>query len=268
MPRAGSANGPREARPAAAGHAVASPGWPRRPHRVTLAIPDAGPSRSAPMPHYRPVTRFLREPPERHHPAPPAVHRERRQTMAPTAESSSNPSWNARTTPAPPLLLKPGTSWQDAWQRSLAAAPEAFRDDRVLNLWAAAWQPDGRPLPATSPVDGTPIAGPPRLDAAAALPRGTGLPRPAPGLAPRPARPNARRGHRRAGRADRTPRTARPAAGLGDRQAVEARAGRRRPVHRGRALVRRRDRPDARRPHPAARPGQQHRQLELPDVAC
>ncbi|WP_086720755.1 aldehyde dehydrogenase family protein, partial [Streptomyces angustmyceticus] len=87
--------------------------------------------------------------------------------MAPTAPS--NPQHDAHTSPAPTLALKPGTSWQDAWRRSLAAAPEAFRDDRVLNLWAAAWHPDGDPLPATSPVDNTPIAGPPRLDADAAL---------------------------------------------------------------------------------------------------
>ncbi|MGZ9935662.1 aldehyde dehydrogenase family protein [Streptomyces sp. NC-S4] len=66
---------------------------------------------------------------------------------------------------APTLALKPGTAWSDAWRRSLAAAPEAFRDDRVLNLWAGSWQPDGRSLPATSPVDGSPVAGPPRLDA-------------------------------------------------------------------------------------------------------
>ena len=66
------------------------------------------------------------------------------------------------------LVLKPGTAWSDAWQRCLAVAPEAFRDDRVLNLWDAAWQADGRALPATSPVDGSPIAGPPRLDAATA----------------------------------------------------------------------------------------------------
>ncbi|MFI8388975.1 aldehyde dehydrogenase family protein [Streptomyces sp. NPDC085540] len=65
---------------------------------------------------------------------------------------------------APTLALKPGTAWSDAWRRSLAAAPEAFRDDRVLNLWAGSWQPDGRSLPATSPVDGSPVAGPPRLD--------------------------------------------------------------------------------------------------------
>ncbi|MFJ3582560.1 aldehyde dehydrogenase family protein [Streptomyces sp. NPDC090127] len=84
--------------------------------------------------------------------------------MAPTPASTP-------ATPAPPppaLVLKPGTAWSDAWQRCLTVAPEAFRDDTVLNLWAGAWQPDGRPLPATSPVDGSPIAGPPRLDAATA----------------------------------------------------------------------------------------------------
>ncbi|MEW2495518.1 aldehyde dehydrogenase family protein [Streptomyces nodosus] len=65
--------------------------------------------------------------------------------------------------PPPTLTLKSGTAWTDAWQRCLAAAPEAFRDDRVLNFWDSSWRPDGRALPATSPVDGRPIAGPPRL---------------------------------------------------------------------------------------------------------
>ncbi|MFB7275115.1 aldehyde dehydrogenase family protein [Streptomyces sp. NPDC056244] len=66
------------------------------------------------------------------------------------------------------LTLKPGTAWSDAWERCLAVAPEAFHDDRVRNLWAGSWQSEGRALPATSPVDGSPIAGPPRLDAATA----------------------------------------------------------------------------------------------------
>ncbi|MBT2540210.1 aldehyde dehydrogenase family protein [Streptomyces sp. ISL-44] len=69
---------------------------------------------------------------------------------------------------APTLTLKPGTAWSDAWRRALAAAPEAFRDDHVLNLWGGSWQADGRSLPATSPVDGSPVAGPPRLDSRAA----------------------------------------------------------------------------------------------------
>ncbi|WP_171166928.1 aldehyde dehydrogenase family protein [Streptomyces sp. I05A-00742] len=66
------------------------------------------------------------------------------------------------------LVLRPGTEWDSAWRRCLALAPEAFRDDRVLNLWNGAWHADGRPLPAVTPVDGTPVAGPPRLDAEAA----------------------------------------------------------------------------------------------------
>ncbi|MGW0735681.1 aldehyde dehydrogenase family protein [Streptomyces sp. NPDC002851] len=69
---------------------------------------------------------------------------------------------------SPTLTLKPGTAWTDAWQRCLAVAPEAFRDDHVHNLWAADWHPGGRTLPVTSPVDGTPIVGPPRLDGATA----------------------------------------------------------------------------------------------------
>lgn len=69
---------------------------------------------------------------------------------------------------APTLILKPGTAWSDAWQQCLAVAPEAFREDHVLNLWDASWQPGGRTLPAYSAVDGSPIAGPPRLDAEAA----------------------------------------------------------------------------------------------------
>ncbi|MEV6105594.1 aldehyde dehydrogenase family protein [Streptomyces sp. NPDC051940] len=72
------------------------------------------------------------------------------------------------TSSKPATTLKAGTSWHDAWQRCLAVAPEAFRDDRVLNLWDGTWHADGSPLPAGSPVDGSPIAGPPRLDAATA----------------------------------------------------------------------------------------------------
>lgn len=60
-------------------------------------------------------------------------------------------------------ILKPGTSWQDAYQRCIDAAPEAFHDDRILNLWGGVWRRDGDDIPGVTPVDGTPIAGPPRL---------------------------------------------------------------------------------------------------------
>lgn len=62
-----------------------------------------------------------------------------------------------------PLTLKPGTDWSHAYARCCAVAPEAFGDDRVLNHWAGRWQRDGTPASAVSPVDGTVIAGPPRL---------------------------------------------------------------------------------------------------------
>ncbi|WP_420000146.1 aldehyde dehydrogenase family protein [Streptomyces boninensis] len=67
-----------------------------------------------------------------------------------------------------PLILKPGTSWADAWRRCGEVAPEAFRDDRVLNLHSGGWQADGSVLPTVSPVDGSQLAGLPRLDAATA----------------------------------------------------------------------------------------------------
>jgi acyl-CoA reductase-like NAD-dependent aldehyde dehydrogenase len=63
------------------------------------------------------------------------------------------------------LTVKPGTRWADAYARCVAAAAEAFDDDRVRNHWGGQWHRAGDPVPATSPVDGTPIAGPPLLPA-------------------------------------------------------------------------------------------------------
>jgi acyl-CoA reductase-like NAD-dependent aldehyde dehydrogenase len=59
-------------------------------------------------------------------------------------------------------ILKPGTSWQEIYERCVAVAPEAFHEDRLLNLWGGEWRRDGTVTPAVTPVDGTPIAGPPR----------------------------------------------------------------------------------------------------------
>ncbi|TDD02581.1 aldehyde dehydrogenase family protein [Nonomuraea deserti] len=66
------------------------------------------------------------------------------------------------------MQLKPGTAWRDAYDRCHTAAPEAFHDDRVLNHWGGMWHRDGRPVPGFSPLDGTAIAGLPRLDRAGA----------------------------------------------------------------------------------------------------
>ncbi|MFI6903243.1 aldehyde dehydrogenase family protein [Nonomuraea sp. NPDC050394] len=63
------------------------------------------------------------------------------------------------------MRIKPGTAWQDTYDRCSTAAPEAFHDDRVLNHWGGFWHRDGRPdTPVFSPIDGTAIAVPPRLD--------------------------------------------------------------------------------------------------------
>ncbi|WP_051839292.1 aldehyde dehydrogenase family protein [Streptomyces sp. NRRL F-5126] len=85
--------------------------------------------------------------------------------MAPTATPTPV---STATAPPAPLTVKPGTGWDDVWRRCLAAAPEAFQDDRVRNLWAGRWHADGRPGPAVSPVDGSAIAAPPLLDATTA----------------------------------------------------------------------------------------------------
>ncbi|WP_314174490.1 aldehyde dehydrogenase family protein [Streptomyces winkii] len=74
------------------------------------------------------------------------------------------------TPPAPPTLtLKPGKAWADAWRRCRETAPEAFTADGRLNsLRHGGWHGGGEAPPATSPVDGTPVAAAPALDAATA----------------------------------------------------------------------------------------------------
>src|SRR4051794_27437950 len=62
------------------------------------------------------------------------------------------------------LSLKPGTSWADVYARARAAAPEAFDEDRILNLAGGAWKRIGSPGEHVTPVDGSPIQGPPRID--------------------------------------------------------------------------------------------------------
>ena len=62
------------------------------------------------------------------------------------------------------LSLKPGTSWNDVYAMARAAAPEAFDADRILNLAGGEWRRSGTPGQHVTPVDGTPIQGPPRID--------------------------------------------------------------------------------------------------------
>jgi acyl-CoA reductase-like NAD-dependent aldehyde dehydrogenase len=62
------------------------------------------------------------------------------------------------------LSLKPGTSWDDAYGRARAVAPEAFESDRILNLIGGEWRKIGSPGSHVTPIDGTPIQGPPRVD--------------------------------------------------------------------------------------------------------
>ncbi|MBF9073518.1 aldehyde dehydrogenase family protein [Streptacidiphilus fuscans] len=61
------------------------------------------------------------------------------------------------------LAPKPGTSWDATYARCLAAAPEAFAADRLRNLVRGDWHAVGVPGEHTTPVDGTPIPGPPRV---------------------------------------------------------------------------------------------------------
>ncbi|HXJ25879.1 MAG TPA: aldehyde dehydrogenase, partial [Streptosporangiaceae bacterium] len=63
-----------------------------------------------------------------------------------------------------PLSLKPGTSWDEVYARACAVAPEAFEGDRILNLLGGEWQRIGRPGDHVTPVDGSPIPGPSRVD--------------------------------------------------------------------------------------------------------
>lgn len=64
-----------------------------------------------------------------------------------------------------PLMLQPGTSWTETWARCNAVAPEAFDPDRIRNLIAGQWERTGIPGHHVTPVDGTPIQGPPRIEA-------------------------------------------------------------------------------------------------------
>ncbi len=61
------------------------------------------------------------------------------------------------------LQLKTGTSWDEVYARARSAAPEAFDAERILNLHGGEWRRSGEPGEHVTPVDGTPIQGPPRI---------------------------------------------------------------------------------------------------------
>ncbi|MCU1491467.1 MAG: aldehyde dehydrogenase family protein [Acidimicrobiaceae bacterium] len=60
-------------------------------------------------------------------------------------------------------ILKPGTSWWETYARCVRVAPEAFDSDRLRNLSGGEWRRSGVPGDHVSPVDGSPIPGPPRI---------------------------------------------------------------------------------------------------------
>jgi acyl-CoA reductase-like NAD-dependent aldehyde dehydrogenase len=66
------------------------------------------------------------------------------------------------------LQIKPGTTWDEVYARARAAAPEAFDADRISNLVGGEWTRSGTPGDHVTPVDGSAIQGPPRLDRDAA----------------------------------------------------------------------------------------------------
>jgi acyl-CoA reductase-like NAD-dependent aldehyde dehydrogenase len=61
------------------------------------------------------------------------------------------------------LRLKPGTSWWETYARCVSVAPEAFDSDRLRNLIGGEWQRVGTPGDHVTPVDGSPMPGPPRI---------------------------------------------------------------------------------------------------------
>jgi acyl-CoA reductase-like NAD-dependent aldehyde dehydrogenase len=64
--------------------------------------------------------------------------------------------------------LAPGTDWPTIYARCRSVAPEAFGADALANHWGGRWRFDGAAESAVTPVDGTEISGPPRIDEATA----------------------------------------------------------------------------------------------------
>lgn len=62
------------------------------------------------------------------------------------------------------LVLKDGTSWAETYRRCMEVAPEAFDSDRIRNLIGGEWTRAGSADLHRTPVDGSEIEGPPRID--------------------------------------------------------------------------------------------------------
>jgi acyl-CoA reductase-like NAD-dependent aldehyde dehydrogenase len=62
------------------------------------------------------------------------------------------------------LVLKEGTSWSEVYREAMRVAPEAFDEDRIRNLVVGEWLRTGEPGEHRSPVDGSSIQGPPRVN--------------------------------------------------------------------------------------------------------
>ncbi len=62
------------------------------------------------------------------------------------------------------LVLKSSTSWWETYGRCVSVAPEAFDSDRLRNLTRGDWRRVGLPGDHVTPVDGSPIPGPPRVN--------------------------------------------------------------------------------------------------------
>ena len=62
------------------------------------------------------------------------------------------------------LQLKPGCSWAETYARCVSVAPEAFESGRIRNLLHGEWQRVGVPGHHVTPVDLSPIHGPPRVE--------------------------------------------------------------------------------------------------------
>jgi hypothetical protein len=62
------------------------------------------------------------------------------------------------------LQLKPGCSWAETYARCVSVAPEAFESDRIRNLLHGEWQRVGVPGHHVTPIDLSPISGPPRVE--------------------------------------------------------------------------------------------------------